>query len=319
MSFFHPWRLLLLIAVAVLALAYLYTQSRRKQYALRFTNLDLLAEVAPARPGWRRHVPAIGFLTMLAVLVVAFSDPATERRVPRERATIVLAIDTSLSMLADDVEPNRIEAAKTAAKQFVEQVPESINIGLVGFHGAATIWVPPTTDRLKIENAIDRLELNERTAIGDALFASLEALELAPEANDEGEAVPGAIVLMSDGETTAGRPNEQGIEAAIIAEVPVATIAFGTPNGQILLPEFGPDPIAVPVRTADLRQIADETGGEFFAAESAEELERVYADIGSSEGFEIELSSISDWFVGAGLALAMLTGLLSLLWFSRLP
>ncbi len=319
MSFFHPWRLIFLLAVAALAVAYVVVQSRRKQYALRFTNLELLAEVAPSSPGWRRHVPAVGFLTMLAVLVVAFADPATERKVPRERATIVLAIDTSLSMLADDVDPSRIEAAKTAAKTFVAQVPESINIGLVGFHGSATIWVPPTTDRLKVENAIDRLELNERTAIGDALFASLEALELAPEAENELEAVPGAIVLMSDGETTAGRPNAQGIEAAINAEVPVATIAFGTPNGQILLPEFGPDPIDVPVRTADLREIADQTGGEFFAAESAEELERVYADIGSSEGFEVELSSISDWFVGAALLLASITGLLSLLWFSRLP
>ena len=318
MSFFHPWRLLFLLAVAALLIAYIFAQSRRKQYALRFTNLELLAEVAPERPGWRRHVPAAGFLAMLAVLVVAFADPASEREIPRERATIVLAIDTSLSMLATDVDPSRIDAAKSAAKLFVEQVPESINIGLVGFNGAATIWVPPTTDRAKVAASIDRLELNERTAIGEALFSSLDALELAPQPDNADEAVPGAIVLMSDGETTAGRPNDLGIQAAIDAGVPVATIAFGTPSGTIFLPEYG-DEILVPVRTQELREIADKTGGDFFTAETSEELDEVYADIGSSKGFEIELTSVSDWFVGAALVLALLTATMSLLWFSRIP
>lgn len=319
MTFFHPWRLLLLLAVLGLLFAYIFVQTRRKKFAVRFTNLDLLAEVAPSRPGWRRHVPAVGFLTMLAVLVVAFADPASEIKVPRERATIVLAIDTSLSMLATDVEPSRIDAAKVAAKLFIEQVPDSINIGLVGFNGAATIWVPPTTDRTKVALSIDRLELDERTAIGEALFASLDALKLAPQPEDEEEAVPGAIVLMSDGQTTAGRPDQLGIEAAVAEDVPVATIAFGTPDGVIFLPDLQPTPIPVPVFTNELRQIAEGTGGEFFTAETAEELESVYADIGSSEGFELELTSIADWFVGAALILAMLTGMLSLLWFSRLP
>ena len=319
MTFLSPERLVFLVGVVALAVLYGVLQYRRRQFVVRFTNLDLLDQVAPRRPAWRRHVVAGGFLVLVALLVVAYAEPAREIDVPRERATIVLAIDTSLSMMADDVDPSRIDAAKSAAVEFLADVPEKVNVGLVSFHGTATVRVAPTTDRTMVSNAIDNLELGEATAIGDALFAGLEALaEGPPLVDSDGEPAPGAIVLMSDGETTVGRPNVDGINEAQRQMVPVSTIAFGTTTGIIEVPGE-PFPVPVPVHEDDLRQIASETGGEFFAAASAGELESVYRGIGSDIGFETETEDITAWFVGAALAVALLTGLGSLAWFQRLP
>ncbi|MGI9603416.1 MAG: VWA domain-containing protein [Acidimicrobiales bacterium] len=319
MTFLAPERLILLVAVAALAVLYLVLQYRRRQYVVRFTNIELIDQVAPQRPGWRRHVVAGGFLGLVSLLVVAYAEPAREVEVPRERATIVLAIDTSLSMMANDVDPSRIDAAKSAAVEFLADVPEKVNVGLVSFHGTATVRVAPTNDRDVVADAIENLELGEATAIGDALFASLEALEAGPPLVDaDGEPAPGAIVLMSDGETTVGRPNVDGINEAQRQGVAVSTIAFGTTGGIIEVPGE-PFPVPVPVHEDELRQIAGETGGEFFAAASAGELESVYRGIGSDIGFETETEDITVWFVGAALVLALLTGLASLAWFQRLP
>ncbi|MDH5236430.1 MAG: VWA domain-containing protein, partial [Acidimicrobiia bacterium] len=147
MTFLAPERLALLLAVAALAVLYGVVQYRRRQYVVRFTNVELLDQVAPQRPGWRRHVVAAGFLGLVTLLVLAFAEPARDVRVPRERATVVLAIDTSLSMMADDVSPSRIDAAKSAAIEFLADVPEQVNLGLVSFNGTATVRVAPTTDR----------------------------------------------------------------------------------------------------------------------------------------------------------------------------
>ncbi|MDH3705036.1 MAG: VWA domain-containing protein [Acidimicrobiia bacterium] len=319
MTLLSPERLILLLGVLALAVIYAVLQYRRRQYVVRFTNMELLDQVAPRRPAWRRHVVAAGFLVLVSLLVVAYAEPAREVDVPRERATIVLAIDTSLSMMADDVDPARIDAAKSAAVEFLADVPEQVNVGLVSFNGTATVRVAPTTDRALVSDAVENLELGEATAIGDALFASLEALAQGPPLVDaDGEPAPGAIVLMSDGETTVGRPNVDGILEAQSQGVAVSTIAFGTSGGIIEVPGEA-FPVPVPVREDDLRQIASETGGEFFTASSAGELESVYRDIGSDIGFETETEDISGWFVGAALLVALLTGLGSLAWFQRLP
>lgn len=319
MTLLAPERLILLLGVALLLGGYVFVQFRRRRYAVRFTNVDLLDQVAPTRPGWRRHLTAAGFLVLAVLLVVGFAEPAREVRVPRERATIVLAIDTSLSMMADDVDPSRIDAAKQAAVEFLDDVPEKVNVGLVSFNGTAAVRVAPTTDRATVAAAIDGLELGEATAIGDALFASIDAIEAGPPLLDsDGEPAPGAVVLMSDGETTVGRPNIDGIAEAIRSAVPVSTIAFGTEAGVIELPDelF---PIPVPVQEQDLREIAGETGGRFFAASSADELASVYQDIGSAIGFETETEDLTLWFIAAAMIAAFLTGLASLVWFQRLP
>lgn len=316
MTFLAPERLLLLTVVAALAVAYLVMQRRRRTYAVRFTNVDLLDSVAPRSPGWRRHVPAGLFLVAATLTVMSFARPARATDVPRERATVILAIDTSLSMQADDVVPNRITGAKEAALVFLDTIPDRLNVGLVSFNGVATVRVAPTLDRELVARAIADLELGEATAIGEALFASLDAVA-AQLPDEDGTRPPARIVLMSDGYTTVGRPDEQGIEAARAAAVPVSAIAFGTDRGVIEVPDEGLVP--VPVDTEALATIAEGTGGQFFTAATTDELEAIYADIGSSVGYETEQQEIILWFVGPAMVALLASSVASLAWFSRLP
>ncbi|MCB0962483.1 MAG: VWA domain-containing protein, partial [Acidimicrobiales bacterium] len=291
LTFTEAARLWLLVLVAALGVSYLVTQARRRSYAVRFTNLALLDSVAPKRPGWRRHLPAVLLLLALAGMVGAFAKPARDERVPRERATIILAIDTSLSMEATDVAPSRLEAAQEAAKTFIDLLPPRLNVGLVTFNGSAVVKVAPTQDREEVLASIDQLRLGERTAIGEAIYASLDAIRNAPTGED-GEPVPARIVLMSDGETTSGRPDQQAAAEAKKQNVPISTISFGTPNGTIELPDQE-GPISVAVNPDALAKIANETGGTAFEAATEEQLKAVYEDIGSSVGYTTELRDIS--------------------------
>jgi len=336
-EFMIPVRLWLLLAVAALAVAYAVTHLRSSRYAVRFTNLALLDSVAPDRPGWRRHVPAVLMLLALTGMVGAFAKPATDKRVPRERATIVIAIDTSLSMDATDVDPTRLAEAQAAAKEFVDLLPERLNVGLVTFNGIAKIAVPPTQDREELHAAIDQLRLGERTAIGEAIYASLDAIGVdtrdpaqlpdgtgevpEPEGDDgssDDDEIPARIVLMSDGSTTVGRPDAQAAAAAKRADVPISTIAFGTPDGVIEI-ENQPGPISVAVNPEALAAIANATDGTAFTAATGDELKAVYADIGSSVGYTTELRDITGTFIGGSLVLLFGAAVLSQLWFSRLP
>jgi Ca-activated chloride channel homolog len=315
MTFLAQSRLWLLVGVAALLMIYVVAQRRRSRYAVRFTNLALLDAVAPERPGWRRHVPAALFGLMLVLLVTGFARPATDVEVPRERATVIIALDTSLSMEATDVTPNRLNAAKQAAVAFVGRLPQTFNVGLVSFSGQANIVVPPTTDRSTITDAIDRLRLGPATAIGEGIYASLDAVRsLDVQAIDDPP--PARIVLLSDGANTAGRPLDEASAAAVASQIPVSTIAYGTPMGTIrsenrLIP--------VPVDADALREVADVTRGTFAEAATGEELEQVYADLGSSIGYRTEEREITAWFIGLGLLTATAAAAASLAWFSRLP
>lgn len=316
-AFRAPSRLWLLVVVVALAAAYVVLQTRRRTYAVKFTNLALLQSVAPRSPGWRRHLPAAIVVLCLASLVGAFAKPARTEKVPRERATIIMAIDTSLSMQADDVQPNRLEAAKRAALTFIDILPARLNVGLVTFNGVAQVRVAPTLDHGALEDAVRAIRLGERTAIGEAIYASLEAVKSAPP-GPRGQPVPARIVLMSDGETTTGRPDAQAAAEAKRQRVPVSTIAFGTDHGEISVPgEILPVPVRV--NPEALSRIADATGGRAFTAATSGELKKVYQDIGSSVGFIEQFRDITAWFVGTALVLLFVSCGLSLLWFSRLP
>jgi Ca-activated chloride channel family protein len=314
-SFVEPARLWLLVVVAALAVAYVLAQYRRRAYAMRFTNLELLDRVIDSRPGLRRHIPPIVFLAAMAALVVGFARPASDTEVPKEEATIILAIDTSLSMNATDVRPNRMESAKEAAIEFVESLPDDINLGLISFNGVPTVHVLPGTNHQAAISAIEGLETGPATAIGEAIIASLKSIETLSGADRQ---VPSRIVVMSDGKTTVGRPDEEAVEQAQRQGIPVSTIAFGTDAGIIVLPETE-EPVAVPVDTVRLAEIADATGGEFFTATSLDELRNVYTDIGSQVTFETVRDEIGPAYIGLGLILLFATALLSMLWFSRLP
>jgi Ca-activated chloride channel family protein len=308
-----PIWLLLLIPVALLAVTYVVMALRRTSYAVRFTNLDLLDKVAPSRPGWRRHVPAVALLFMFALLVVGFARPTAEVQVPRERATIMVAFDVSASMGATDVSPNRFEAAKQAARQFVEGLPERFNLGLVSFSSAATVAVPPTLDRQAVLRALDRLGTASGTAIGEAVYSSLEAIAAL---DSEEEAPPAHIVLLSDGSNTTGRTVSDAAAEATARGVPVTTIAYGTADGTISL---SGNEVPVPVDGPALRGLAESAGGGFYEAASGDELQAVYEDIGTSVGYRTERQEVWQWFVAAGLIFALIAAVTSMLWFSRLP
>ncbi|WP_222196053.1 VWA domain-containing protein [Modestobacter italicus] len=317
MTFQSPWWLFALLAVVAVVALYVVLQLRRARYAARFTNVALLGTLVPKRAGWRRHV-AFGLVALgLGVLVVSLAQPSTEVRVPRERATVIMAVDVSLSMRATDVEPDRFEAMQQAAQEFVEVLPERINLGLVSFAGTATTLVTPTTEREEVATAIRNLELAEATAIGDAVFTSLTAItnfQASLEAQGE-ELPPARIVLLSDGYSTVGRDETQAIDAANAAQVPVSTIAFGTDYGTL---DLNGERVPVPVDRATLEQIADETGGSYSEAATVAELEEVYEDLGSQIGYTTEPQDISPWFVRGGLLFAVLGVIASLLWTNRL-
>jgi Ca-activated chloride channel family protein len=315
-SFAIAWRLWLLVTVGVLAGAWVAAARRKRRDALRFTNVGLLDVVAPRKPTWRRHVPPILFLVALTLFIFGFAKPVRAVQVPDERSTIMLAVDTSLSMEADDVAPTRLAAAQEAANSFVEALPEGIDVGLVSFNGAATVAVPPSEDREAVRAAIEGLELGEATAIGEAIYASLDAIAAAP-GGQNGEPAPARIVLMSDGETTVGRPNQEASAAAAEAGVPVYTIAFGTPNGVITAADGLVQP--VPVAPGPLQDIAEATDGQSYEAESLPQLTEVYSDIGSVVGYRDEDRDISGWFVGFGVVLLAAAGAASLVWNQRLP
>ncbi|WP_436762786.1 VWA domain-containing protein [Streptosporangium sp. V21-05] len=315
MTFLSPVWLWLLVPALLIAVLYVVMYLRRSRYALRFTNLDLLDRLAPKGPGWRRHVPAAAFMGMLVLLVVGFARPTAEVRVPREQATIIVAFDVSASMQATDVAPNRFAAAREAARRFVGDLPSRFNLGLVTFSSSASVSVPPTADRAAVLSAIDRLTTDSGTAIGEAVFSSLDAID-ALEGGEEGQERPPAhIVLMSDGSSTMGRTPELAAREAASRRVPVSTIAYGTSGGTI---QMGGRETQVPVDGPALRELAESTGGGFYEAASGGELRAVYDDIGSSVGYRTERQEVWPWFVGVALLGAVVAAGTSLFWFSRI-
>lgn len=313
--FMQPWWLLAAVPVLAVAAVYVWRQWHKRQYAVRFTNVDLLRTLAPKGLGWRRHLSAAALILSMLALATAMARPSVDTEVPLERATIVLAIDVSLSMQATDVEPSRLAAAQEAAKQFVTQLPTSYNLGLVSFAKSASVIVSPTKDRSAVQQAIDGLQLAEATATGEAVFTALDAIRTVPADGATGPP-PARILLLSDGYRTFGRSVEEAASAAAAANVPVSTIAFGTDEGVV---SINGQMQRVPVDRLSLAQLAETTSGFFYEAASGAELRRVYEDIGSSIGRRTEPREVTHWYTGAGLLLALCAAGLSLLWTSRLP
>jgi Mg-chelatase subunit ChlD len=315
MTFLSPERLWLLGLLPALAAAYLLLQLRRRQYAVRFTNLALLSQVAPRRPGWRRHVAAVLFLIMITLMMLGFARPATAVKVPRDRATIVVAVDVSLSMMARDVPPSRLDAAKAAAKRFIGDLPRRFNVGVVAFAGSANLIAAPTADRDAAVASLDQLVLAKRTAIGEAVFTSLQAVR-SFDAQARQDPPPAHIVLLSDGDNTTGRTVQEAIDASRVAHVPVSTIAFGTPYGTV---DIEGETTSVSVNKETLKSLAESTEGKAYEAADADQLREVYANIGTSLGFRTEHRDVAARYVGIALLFAFAAGGASLVWFSRLP
>lgn len=321
MTFLSAWRLLLLAGPACLLLAYLAAQRARRKAALRFTSVELLASVAPRRPGWQRHVPAAVLLGALVLLVVGFAQPTRVERTPRQRATVILALDTSGSMASTDVAPTRLAAAEQEARNFVNALPRGVQLGLVSFNQTARVLVLPTSDRSTVLGAIDALQVGGGTATGDAIYLALNAITTLPPGAD-GTKAPAAIVLMSDGTPTVGRgdqsPAEMVAAAAASAKqagIHISTIAFGTPDGTV---ELQGQTIAVPSDPAAMAQIAAVSAGQSFTAQTAGQLKSVYRQIGRTVGYDVHHHEITAWFTGLALAIAMLAAIAALIWSQRI-
>ncbi len=302
LTLLSPQRLWLLVPVAVLAVAYVLQQRRSSRYAVRLPGLDLLAQVVP-RLGWRRHVASVLVLVALTGATAAFAEPRADVQVPRERATVVVALDVSVSMTATDVSPDRLSAAQAAAVDFVDGLPEGFDVALVAFSGSASVVVPATQEHDVVMAAIGRLTTGNGTAIGEAVASSLQAVAAAPGAGVGTGAAPAHVVLLSDGANTVGRPVSDAVDAAVAAGVPVSTIAYGTPQGEV---QIEGQRIRVPVDAPALADLAADTSGSAYAAASGDELEDVYDDIGSSLGTTTEPREITGGV--AGLALLATVG-----------
>lgn len=321
-GFLAPVRLVLLALPFALGIAYLLMQARRRRYAIRFTTLDLLDEVAPDRPGWRRHITAIGLLVAVVAATLAFARPVVAAETTEAQQLVILAIDMSLSMQASDVAPTRMDAAREAAGAFLDTVPEGVAVGVVGFDGRARLLISPTTRLDAVRRTIDReSDLGEGTAIGEAVFLALDAIDDAAARVDnedvDGAKPVGTVVLLSDGDTTSGRPNDEAAAEARDRNIAVHTIAFGTDDGSIEDPFGGR--ISVPVNKEALEQLAFQTEGRSLTAVTAAELSQVYEDLARSVQVEVVHTEVSDWFAGGALVLLTLAGAASLAWFGRLP
>jgi Ca-activated chloride channel family protein len=333
MSFEAPALLLTLLVVPVAAVGYWLLQRRPPRFAVRYTNLEVLAGVASRRRAWRRHVPAALVLASVAALCVAFARPTVTVKAPNERASVVLVVDTSGSMRATDVKPTRLAAAKRAMLSFLERAPDSLRVGVVAFSDEPQVVVSPTVDRAQLSEGIDVLGPGFGTAIGDALARAVELARTATGQSGDGGGTPppaikdkegrslASILLLSDGAQTRGLLSPgQGAERAQAAGIPVFTVALGTDSGTILAGPAGQEQvIPVPPDRETLAAIAEYTGAESFDAQSADALERVYAGLGSRVGREDRPREVTAVFVAAGALLLAGAAGLALLGAPRLP
>jgi Ca-activated chloride channel homolog len=355
MTFAEPLFLLGLLLVPAALVLYRIVQRRRSRYVVRFTNVDLLGNLVPRTPAWRRHVPPALYVAAIGALVFALARPSMTLAVPREEATIILTMDVSGSMEATDVSPTRLAAAKAAASSFIDRLPAGFKVGLVAFSTAPRTVVEPTTDRAKLHAALDDLQAKGGTALGDAIITSLEAAGLdpdnptgaaaspsadpaAPDASaspapsatpaPSGSAAPTkekpivATVLLSDGANSTGEMEPiPAAEKAAALNVPIYAISLGTADGVVTVPdEFGQmHTVNVPPDTETLAAIAETTGGRSFSAPTASDLDAIYQSLGSKIGYTSEEREVTQWFAAAGLLLVVTGAGLATLWFNRFP
>ncbi len=317
MTFASPYFLLLLLIVPLVAVAAWWLERRRARYAVAFTNLDVLASVVEGRRRrWVALLPLALFLLAVTAATAAIARPRVPLSEPSDRATVVLLVDVSGSMRASDVKPTRLGAAQVAMTTFARKIPKGVKIGLVSFSTGPDVLVTPTTDRGQLDEGIGLLSPESGTAIGDALGVAVQVVKAgtgnAPR-NKQGK-IPGTIVLLSDGAQTRGTLSPmQGAALAKEAGIRVFTVVLGTDHGTLNFGGggffggfgFGNGSIAVRPDPVTLAAIARETGGTTFRAKTAERVDSVYKDLGSSIAQRTVKREVSSWFVGAAALLLL--------------
>ena len=351
MTFLWPPALWLLLLLPALVALYIAILRRRKKAVLAYSNFGLLKAALGPQQSFRRHVPPLIFLTAIAVMIVALARPAAVVTLPSQHETVILAMDVSGSMRADDVKPTRLAAAQAAARAFIKETPKTTRIGLVSFAGSAALVQPPTQNREDLLAAIEQLQLQNATAIGSGILVSLKAIfpeqdfevgsprELRASAAAAGGSSLGArplgarpkqeqkpvppgsyksavVILLTDGQTTTGPDPVEAARLAADRGVRVFTVGVGTPDGQILTGEGWS--IRVRLDEDALKVIADLTRGEYFFAGNAPDLKKIYQGLNSKLVLEKKETEITALFTGVAAALALLAAALSLLWFNRL-
>jgi Ca-activated chloride channel family protein len=317
-DFQSPLLLVLLLVVPLSALAYRAHARRSERATAAFAAPAVLPSVAPRRPRWRRHLPYAAYAVALTALVLAFARPEITVAVPDERASIVLATDTSGSMQATDVPPSRLETAREAGLDFADDVPDEVRVGAVVFNHRVRSIEAPTTDRESVRQALERLRPSGGTATGEALAAALGLVE---RSDTGGRPAPAAIVLLSDGASTHGRDPLPLARRAARLHIPIYTVALGTDSGTIQVERSDGESVTrhVPPDRETMRRIATLSGGRTFAADAGDELATVYERLGSRVATREERRQVTAAFAGGAAALLLLGGALSLRWFGRLP
>ena len=342
MSYLSPHMLWLALILPLQVAAYLWLMRRRKKVAMRFSHLGAVKE-ALDRTSWRRHVPPLLLLAACAVMVLALARPAAPVVLPAMRQTVMLAVDVSGSMQAPDVAPNRMRASQQAAKMFVHRLPRDVRVGLVAYADTAHLVQPPTADRSEVLAAIDRLQLQGGTAIGEGILMSLAALfpdrdaqfadpgmnghfppgspAMAPGSTMAFKPVPpgsdrsAVIVLLTDGQNTMGLDPVEAAQIAASRGIKVYTVGFGTRDGEVM----GPEGWTVRVQLDEdmLKQVAQLTRGQYFRASNGNELVKVYEGLQGRLVMERKETEVTALFAGAAALLLIAGAGLSVLWFGR--
>ena len=341
MNFIFPLGLWLVLIVPILIALYIWAQRRRQKYALRYASLSLVKEALGRGPGIRRHIPPALFLTSLLFMTVAVARPVTVVTMPVQEGVVILAIDVSGSMQAEDLKPNRIEAAKEAAKAFVARQGEDVSVGIVSFAGDASLVQSPTTDHDLVIKAIDRLRTQRATAIGrgiltslDAIFEndeeippSVQALQRLEQTGGQGPMpsappggtlnAPATIILLSDGQNNQFPAPLQIIGEAISRGIRVYTVGVGSAEGTIL--RLQGRQIRTRLDEATLKQIAELTEAEYYNASNSADLREVYEKLSTQLVLREQKTEVTSYLTAIAAVLSILAGAFSLLWFNRLP
>ena len=341
MNFLFPLGLWFILIVPILIALYVWAQRRRQKYALRYASLSLVKEAMGRGPGIRRHIPPALFLASMFFMMAAVARPVTVVKMPVQEGVVILAIDVSGSMQAEDLKPNRIEAAKEAAKAFVARQGEDVSVGIVSFSGDASLVQSPTTDHDLVVKAIDRLRPQRATAIGRGILTSLDAIfendeEIPPSVQalqrleaSGGQAplpsappggtlnAPATIILLSDGQNNQFPAPLQIIGEAIGRGIRVYTVGVGSPEGTIL--RLQGRQIRTRLDEATLKQIAELTEAEYYNASNSADLREVYEKLSTQLVLREQKTEVTSYLTAIAAVLSILAGAFSLLWFNRLP
>jgi len=352
MEFTWPWLLPLLLTVPLLVAAYVWIQRRRARFALRYSSLTIVKDALGKGPGIRRHIPPFFFLLGITTMLIGVARPVGLVTVPATEATVILAIDVSRSMRANDIKPNRLEAAKQAAALFVSEQTPTTRIGVVSFSATADLVQAPTTDQVAVMSAIDRLNLQSRTAIGSGILTSLDAIfegsgtTATSSSQDPSEPtptpmpvpagfhVPAIIILLTDGRSNTGPLPLESAQISANRGVRVFTVGIGTAEGAVIqggggnpgFGGFGFGPrgggnlgFRADLDETTLKEIATLTDAKYFRATEAEELLSIYHNLNTQLIVQTQRTELTAWFTGIAAAFLLIGGILSLLWFNRLP